>query len=62
MREHKANGTVCIHVIKGKITLTIQGEKHALETGGLLVLAPGIPHDVLAEQDSVMLLTVCLGE
>ncbi len=61
MREHKAIGTVCIHVIEGRITLTANGEQHTLEAGGLLVLAPGIQHDVSAEQDSVMLLTVCLG-
>lgn len=61
MREHKANGTVCIHVTEGKIALTVKSEKHSLEAGDLLVLAPGIPHDVFAEQDSVMLLTVCLG-
>jgi len=61
MPEHKTeDGTVCIQVIEGRISLTMKGEKHSLETGGLLVLAPGIPHDVLAEQDSVMLLMVCL--
>ena len=62
MREHKTNGTVFIQVIEGRLTLTMKGKKHRLETGGLLVLAPGIPHDVLAEQDSVMLLTVCLNQ
>ena len=61
MQTHKAPGTVFIQVIEGKMTLDVSGTKHHLEAGGMLVLAPGIQHDVQAEERSLMLLTICLG-
>ncbi len=59
LRQHKANGTVLIQVIEGALSLMVAGEKHKLCVGGLLVLAPEVMHDVHAEEQSVMLLTVC---
>jgi quercetin dioxygenase-like cupin family protein len=60
LREHRTNGTVFIHVVSGRMTVTAQGERHELSAGRVLVMAPDVPHDVHAEQDSRMLLTVSL--
>lgn len=60
MREHRANGTVVIQVIDGRLSLNVAGVVHSLAAGGLLVLAPGIEHDVEAHEMTLMLLTVCL--
>ena len=61
MPEHKAPGTVFIQVLEGKMWLDVVGKRHLLEAGGMLVLAPGVLHDVKAEEKTLMLLTVCLG-
>jgi quercetin dioxygenase-like cupin family protein len=60
MPDHKAKGTVFVQVLEGKLTLRVEGSEHVLEAGGLLVLAPGVEHDVNAHETTVMLLTVCL--
>ena len=58
--QHKTPGTVIIQVLDGNLTLEVEGKDHALASGGLLVLAPGVPHNVRAETMTLMLLTVCL--
>lgn len=58
--EHVAEGVVSVQVLEGKLRLNTQGKVHELSTGQLLVMAPGVKHDVYAEEPSRMLLTVCL--
>ena len=58
--DHRAQGTVIIQVIEGNIALEVAGEEHSLKSGGLMVLAPGVKHDVKAFENTLMLLTVCL--
>jgi quercetin dioxygenase-like cupin family protein len=61
MREHRANGTVFIQVLRGRLTVTAQGAPHPLSAGQVLVMSPGVPHDVrTADEPARMLLTVCL--
>lgn len=60
MPPHKAPGTVIIQVLEGDLTLDVEGNEHALVAGGLLVLAPGVLHNVKAEAVTLMLLTVSL--
>jgi quercetin dioxygenase-like cupin family protein len=60
IREHRANGTVFIQALQGRLTVGAEGQRHELPAGRLLVLAPGVRHDVTAEEPSRMLLTVCL--
>ena len=57
---HRTNGTVTIHVLKGRMLITAEGRPHDLGPGGLLVMAAGVEHDVLAMEESEMLLTVHL--
>ena len=58
--EHRAQGTVIIQVIEGNIALEVAGENRSLKCGGLMVLAPGVAHDVRAVEKTLLLLTVCL--
>ena len=60
LRQHRTGGTVFIQVLSGRMTVHAQGERHDLRAGRILVMAPDIPHDVHAEEESRMLLTVCL--
>jgi len=60
LAEHAAPGLVTIHVHSGLLAVTERGEVHELGAGQMLVLAPGVPHDVRAREESVMLLTVHL--
>ena len=60
--EHKANGTVSMHVLRGRLKITAADQVHELGTGTMLVLAPGVPHAVAAEEESEMLVTVHLAE
>ena len=57
---HRTNGVVIIHVLKGYLQITAEEQVHDLRAGKLLVLAPGVEHNVIAYQESEMLLTVHL--
>jgi len=57
---HVADGVVTVHVLTGRLRMMAQGEAHDLPAGKMLVMAPGVRHDVQAVEDSRMLLTVCL--
>ena len=60
LKEHRAAGTVFIQVLSGRLTVQAQGERHVLPAGRVLVMAPDVPHDVQAEEESRMLLSVSL--
>jgi quercetin dioxygenase-like cupin family protein len=60
IKEHRAGGTVFIQVLKGRLAVHAQGQRHDLQADRVLVMAPDVPHDVYAEEASRMLLTVCL--
>ena len=58
MKEHHADGTISIHVLKGQIRVTLHGQSHDLSVGNLLTLAASIRHDVEAVGDAAFLLTI----
>ena len=58
MKEHHADGTISIQVLKGQIRVTVHGKPHDLPTGNLFTLAASIRHDVEAVDDSAFLLTI----
>lgn len=60
LREHKADGFITIHCLQGRLVVHTPGAEYELPADTLLTLAPNVPHDVLAEEDSRMLLTVAL--
>jgi len=58
MKQHHADGTISIHVLKGKIRVTIQGKPHDIAAGNLFTLAASIRHDVESVGESAFLLTI----
>ena len=62
LADHVAAGVVSISVLDGRLRLQSGGEEHVLAAGGLLVLAPGVRHDVYAIEQSTMLLQVYLDD
>jgi quercetin dioxygenase-like cupin family protein len=64
LANHKANGLVTIHALDGAFTIEAQSEdgwqSHELRASQLLVLSPGVVHNVTAPKASRMLLTVQL--
>ena len=58
MKEHHADGTLSLHVLKGHIRFNVHGKPHDLPTGSLFTLAASVRHDVEAVGDSAFLLTI----
>ena len=58
MKEHHADGTLSMQVLKGKIRVNVGGKPHELGAGSLFTLAGSIRHDVESLGDSAFLLTI----
>jgi quercetin dioxygenase-like cupin family protein len=58
MKEHHADGTISIHVLRGQLRVSLNGKPHDLPTGTLFTLGASIRHDVEAKGDSAFLLTI----
>lgn len=56
--EHLAAGALAVQGLEGRIRFQAGGETRTLGPGDLLVLEPGLPHSVRADEESVFLLTV----
>jgi quercetin dioxygenase-like cupin family protein len=61
LKAHRVAGLVSIHVLRGTLKITAEGQVHELRDGQMLLLAPGVSHDVRAEEESEMLLMVRLA-
>ena len=59
--EHKTNGLVSMHVLRGRMKITADGQVHEMRGGQMLVLSPGVPHAVAAEEESEMLVNIHLN-
>lgn len=62
MDKHAVEGEAIIHVLSGRLGVQTPAGKHELRGGDVLLLNPGVPHDVKALEPTRMLLTVVLGE
>ena len=58
MKEHHADGTLSMQVLKGKVRVNVAGKPHDLGAGNLFTLAGSIRHDVESLGDSAFLLTI----
>ena len=60
LKDHAADGYVTVLVPSGEIRVATADEQHQMSSGSLLVLRPGIRHDIEAGAASTVLLTVRL--
>lgn len=59
--DHSAAGTVTIQPVEGELVVTVDGENKTLKSGHMLVIAPGVRHEVRATEEAVFVLQVSLG-
>lgn len=60
--EHTAPHGALLQVLDGRVTVTIDGEDHGLETGETITLPTGVPHAVGAPVECTFLLTMVRPE
>jgi quercetin dioxygenase-like cupin family protein len=58
LHDHSAPGPITIHVLRGAVNVTVEGEQQVLGSGELISLAPGVEHAVEGVEDGAFLLTI----
>ena len=58
MKTHTADGIISVQVIDGKMKFNADNRSVDLNTGQMLALHKGIPHSVLAIEETIFLLTL----
>jgi len=58
IKEHHADGTISVQVLKGSIRFTVEGDARDLRPGNVLTLGASIKHELEALEESAFLLTV----
>lgn len=62
LKEHSANGVVAVQVMHGHATLETEEGKVELYPGEMALFQPNVRHNVRAEEQSTVLLTVTGGD
>ena len=58
MIKHTADGMISIQVLEGQILFTTEEQSVKLDSGQMLALHVGVPHSVLAKEETIFLLTL----
>lgn len=58
MKPHKAGGILSLQVLDGKIDFIVEQKKTAMKKGNMLVLHENIFHNVIAGEESFLLLSI----
>lgn len=58
MKEHKTPFPIVVEVFDGKIDFGVYGKRMVLEKGDLIALEGSVSHDLKAEADSIIRLTL----
>ncbi|MDQ2712124.1 MAG: cupin domain-containing protein [Acidobacteriota bacterium] len=56
--EHQTRGAITVHCLKGEAIFQSGDERVQLRPALLFSLAPGTPHSVVAQQDTLLLVTI----
>jgi quercetin dioxygenase-like cupin family protein len=57
--EHQARGAITVQCLKGEAIFASGAEQVTLTLGSLISLPPGVPHSVAAQQETLLLVTMC---
>ena len=60
LSEHTAPGEITLYCLEGLVWFQSSGAAQPMRAGDFVHLAAGAPHSLRAEQDSSLLLTLCL--
>lgn len=58
MKEHQSPFSIVIQIVEGTIEFGVKGVNQMLEKGDLISLEGGVPHNLLAKDDSIVRLTL----
>lgn len=59
--EHKAPYVATVHMLRGRLTFRAAGQTHTMAEHDWIVMPPNTPHDLIADQPAVFLLTLVKG-
>jgi len=62
LEDYAVDGPYTVQCLLGRVRLSVAGREHRLTTGEVLVAEAPMPHDITAEEASVLLLTVAVPE
>ena len=60
--DHQVDGEISLHVLEGDLAIETPDNSHRVRAGQMLILEPGVGHDVEANAETRMLLTISVGE
>ncbi|MBS9773976.1 MAG: cupin domain-containing protein [Tenacibaculum sp.] len=58
MKEHKTAFPIVVEIVDGIIDFGVKGDVHSLKKGDLISLTGNVPHDLKAQEDSIVRLTL----
>lgn len=58
MKEHQTPFPIVVELLEGEIIFGVLGENYNIKKGDMLTLSGGVPHHLVAEEDSVIRLTI----
>lgn len=62
MQEHKTAYPIVVEIVEGSILFGVSGKTHPLQKGDIIALEGNTPHDLKAEKDSIVRLTLFIAD